>query len=533
MTDVSDTAPKADEEPAIGWRAEVENIERERARAYEMGGEARITRQHDREKLTARERIDELFDPGTFEEIGILADHRGAPGGPLEGKYAAADGVVCGAGEIDGRPAYAFAEDFTVLGGSTGRSGLEKRNRLKDMAGRERLPLIYLLDGAGARGQEQILGGWASGKHFFVQARLAGAVPQIAAVLGGLGGDPALEVPLCDFKIITKGRGMLATGGPPLVKAALGLDIDKEELGGYKVAAQISGIVDNIATDDHDAIAQIRRYLSYMPQSCWETPPVVDTGDDPFRVDDELIDVVPRNRQHPYDMNRIIEGVVDRGTFFEIQPKFGRALITGFSRIDGHVVGILANQPKIRAGAFSGAEADKATHFISVCNSYNIPMVFLTDVPGFMVGPAAEREAILRRGMRVAWVMAHNRVPIVSVVIRKAYGMGAVAMAGPDSGQVATMVWPSAEFGALPLEGGVSAAYKNSIDGAEDPEAERARVRGEHLDASGPLPDARVFNFDELIDPRETRPRIVRALRRSRARTAQQVGPWTHSGIFP
>jgi acetyl-CoA carboxylase carboxyltransferase component len=531
MTDTSGTA--AEEDAAIGWHAEVEKLEHERARAYAMGGEARIQRQHDRGKLTARERIDELFDPGTFEEIGILADHRGAPGSPLEGVYAAADGVVCGAGEIDGRPAYAFAEDFTVLGGSTGRTGIEKRNRLKEMAGRERLPLIYLLDGAGARGQEQILGGWASGQHFLVQSRMAGQVPQIAAVLGGLGGDPALEVPLCDFKLITKGRGMLATGGPPLVKAALGIDIDKEELGGYKVAAQISGVVDNIAIDDHDAIAQIRRYLSYMPQSCWETPPVRDTGDDPFRVDESLIDVVPRHRQQPYDMNKIIDAVVDRDSFFEIQPKFGRALIVGFSRIEGHVVGIVANQPKIRAGAFSGAEADKATHFISVCNSYNIPMTFLTDVPGFMVGPAAEREAILRRGLRVAWVLAHNRVPIVSVVIRKAYGMGAVAMAGPESGQTATLVWPSAEFGALPLEGGVNAAYKSSIDGAVDPEAERALHQGDHLESAGPLTDARVFNFDELIDPRETRPRIVRALRRTRARTAQAVGPWTHTGIFP
>jgi acetyl-CoA carboxylase carboxyltransferase component len=511
---------------------EVEEIRRLRAEAYGMGGEERVVRQHDRGKLTARERIELLFDPGTFEEIGTLADHRSVREN-MRDFYAAADGVVTGAGLIDGRPAYAFAEDFTVLGGSTGKTGLAKRNRLKELAGRERLPLIYLLDGAGARGQESVLAGWASGAHFLVQSRLGGVVPQIGAVMGGLGGDPALEVPLCDFKLITKETGMLATGGPPLVKAALGLDITKEELGGYKVSAHTSGVIDNVAVDDQDAIAQIRKYLSYMPQSCYETPPFVPTDDDPLREDEDLLSIVPRSRTQPYDMRRVIDAVIDHDTFFEIQPKYGRALIVGFARIEGHVVGIQANQPMIRAGAISGPEADKACHFISVCNAYNIPIIFLTDVPGFMVGPNTEREGILRRGLRVAWVMAHNRVPTVSVICRKSYGMGAVAMNGPDGGQTATLCWPSAEFGALPLEGGVAAAYKRSIEEADDPEALRAEIQGDHKALSGPAKAAKVFNFDELIDPRETRPRIVRALRRARVRQEQNVGPWQHFGIFP
>ena len=451
----------------------------------------------------------------------------------MQGFYAAADGVIAGAGEIDGRPAYAFAEDFTVLGGTTGQTGLAKRNRLKELAGRERLPLIYLLDGAGARGQEAILGGWASGAHFLVQSRLAGVVPQVAAILGGLGGDPALEVPLCDFKIITRHNGMLAAGGPPLVKAALGLDISKEALGGYQIHAEISGVVDNVAEDDDDAIRQIRKYLSYMPQNCWELPPVVSSDDDPWREDDDLVDIVPRHRSHPYDMRRIIEAIIDRDTFFEIQPAFGPALIVGLSRIDGHVVGIQANQPSVRAGAISGPEADKAYHFISVCNSYNIPIVFLTDVPGFMVGPASEKDALLRRGLRVAWVMAHNRVPTVSVIIRKAYGMGAVAMNGPGGGQTATLCWPSAEFGALPVEGGVTAAFKRSIESSDDPDTALAETHAEYRSMGGPTQAARVFNFDELIDPRSTRPRIVRALRRARARQRQATGPWQHFGIFP
>jgi acetyl-CoA carboxylase carboxyltransferase component len=524
---------QGDDDGQEGWGAEVEEIERLRDRARLMGGEERIDRQHARGKLTARERMEQLFDPGTFEEIGILADHSSVRPN-LKDYYAAADGVITGAGDINGRPAYAFAEDFTVLGGTTGRTGGAKRNRLKDMAGRERVPLIYLLDGAGARGQEAIFGGWASGKHFLVQARMAGQVPQVAAVMGGLGGDPALEVPLCDFKLITRHTGMLATGGPPLVKAALGMDISKEDLGGWRISARDSGVIDNVAEDDPDALRQIRTYLSYMPQNCWELPPVAESTDDPFRRDEELLHIVPRNRHRPYDMRRVIDAIIDRDDpFFEIQPLFGPALLVGLARIDGHVVGIQANQPKVRAGAIAGAEADKACHFISLCNAYNIPIVYLTDVPGFMVGPATEREALLRRGLRVAWVLAHNRVPSVSVVIRKSYGMGAVAMNGPDGGQVATLCWPSAEFGALPVEGGVSAAFKRQIEESENPEETLAAAHDEYRSMNSPARAARVFNFDELIDPRETRPRIVRALRRARLRQGQTTGPWSHFGIFP
>jgi acetyl-CoA carboxylase carboxyltransferase component len=270
-----------------------------------------------------------------------------------------------------------------------------------------------------------------------------------------------------------------------------------------------------------------------MPQNCWDLPPVVETDDDPWRADEELLHVVPRHRNRPYDMRRVIDAVVDRNSFFEIQPLYGPALLVGFARIDGHVVGLQANQPKVRAGAIAGPEADKACHFISVCNSYNIPMVFLTDVPGFMVGPATEREALLRRGLRVAWVLAHSRVPTVSVIIRKAYGMGAVAMNGPDGGQVATLCWPSAEFGALPVEGGVSAAFKRDLASSDDPEAMLAATHDEYRAMNSPVQAARIFNFDELIDPRQTRPRIVRALRRARRRQEQTTGPWQHFGIFP
>ncbi|WP_134322043.1 acyl-CoA carboxylase subunit beta [Cumulibacter soli] len=517
---------------AEGWRPEVERINSLRQRALEMGGQERIDRQHARGKLTARERMDLLFDRGTMEEIGILADHAGTRR-HLKDFHAPADGVVTASGLIDGRPAFAFSEDFTVLGGSTGSVGIQKRNRLKELAGRERLPIVYLLDGAGARGQEAILAGWPDSSHFLVQSRLAGIVPQVGAVLGGLGGDPALEVPLCDFKIMSKGEGALFTGGPPLVKAALGLDIDKIDLGGYKIAVETAGVVDNAAEDDADAIAQIRRYLSYMPLNCDELPPVVAPTDDPWRADDELLDIVPRNRRAPYDMQQIVDRIVDHDSVFQIQPTFGKSLITCLARMDGHVVGIVANQPKVRAGAMTGDEADKAVHFISLCNSFNIPMVFLVDVPGLMVGPETERQAILKRGLRVAWVTAHARVPNVTVLIRKAYGMGAAAMNGPGGGQSATLCWPSAEFGSLPVAGGVDAAFKSQIAGGKDASAVRAEFESSISSDAGPFPAAGVFNFDELIDPRETRARVVRAFRRARRSQERNTGPWQHYGLFP
>jgi acetyl-CoA carboxylase carboxyltransferase component len=450
----------------------------------------------------------------------------------MQGVYAPADGVVCGAGEIDGRAVYLFSEDFTVLGGSVGQVGFEKRMRMRELALRDRVPLLFLLDGAGARGQEYTMGEWPTGQHFALQSQTSGIVPQVSAVLGGLGGDPALEVPLTDFKVMTRHEGMVAAGGPPLVESATGLQVSKQELGGYKVHTEISGVVDNVAASDEEALEQVRAYLSYMPPSCFELPPEVAPQEDPFRRDDALADLIPAESTRPYDVLRVIDGIVDAGSFFQIQPRYGRALVTGLARIDGQVVGIQANQPKWRAGAFGAQEADKGCHFVQVCNAFNVPMVFLTDVPGFMVGPKAEQEATLRRGLRLAWAMSYMRVPTVSVIMRKAYGMGSVAMLSAGAGQSLTLAWPSAEFGALPLDGGVKAAFRRSLD--EDAAAETVDEARERMRAFGnPIDAARAFNFDDLIDPRDTRARIVRAFRRARPAQAQQLGPWQHQGVFP
>lgn len=516
----------------MSWQSEVDEINRRREQAYAMGGDERVQKQRAQGKLSVRERIDLLYDPGTFDEYGVLADHQSLRP-DLQGRYAAADGVVTGVGQVEGRDVFVFAEDFTVLGGTVGRTGAMKRRRMRELAEREKLPIVYLVDGAGARGQESVRGGWAGGEHFLHMARMSGIVPQVAGVLGPVGGDPALEVPLCDFKVMVRGTAMVAAGGPPLVESALGMKITKEELGGAGVHSRESGVVDNAVDSDEEAISLIRRYLSIMPANCWELPPRRPTNDPVDRRDDSLLSIVPKQRLRPYDMNQLIRSLVDDGEFLPIQSDFGRALIVGFAHIDGDVVGIQANQPLVNGGAFSGPEADKAYHFLSVCDAFNIPVIFLSDVPGFMVGPKSERSATLRRGLRVAYVMAHMRVPTVSVVVRKAYGMGAVAMNGPGAGQSVTLCWPSAEFGALPVEGGLNAAFHNAIEASDDPDAYRKELEERYRNFGSPFEAAKVFNFDDLIDPRDTRPRIAQALRRSRRRREIEAGPSTRHGIMP
>jgi len=495
----------------MDMKSMLEELCRHRAEALEMGGTERIKRQHERGKLTARERINLLMDPGTFQEYGLLASHQGQRPGE---KVTPADAVVTGFGRIDGRRAGIIAEDFTVLGGSVGNVNLQKRVRMVEIATQERVPLVWLVDGAGARAQQMAVGaeGIPIVSQFVKIAKMSGIVPQVGVVLGGCAGESSLEVSLLEFIIMVKGTGMLAAGGPPVVLTSTSQQVSKEELGGVKVHCAISGVADNPADDDEDALLMTKRYLSYLPSNAWEYPPYIKPEDDPERKDEELIEILPDNLRRPYNMKRIINCIVDRGSFFEMKPLFATMMITGLARMNGHTVGIIANQPMVSAGAITAKAAQKERHFIDLCSAYHIPLLFLVDCPGVMTGPDSEKEGALRFGLSVAYALSWADVPKITLVIHKSFGFGGAAMCGYDAKQTLTLAWPTADFASLPMDAGIQAAHAAELAASDNPAALRKQLEETYKKYSGPYPAAAIYNVDEIIDPRETRPRIIRAL---------------------
>lgn len=513
----------------------VDDLMARRAAGMAMGGPERIARQRAAGKLTVRERIDLLVDAGTFREYGLLATHS-AHRPEMEGKVTPADGVVCGFGLVDGRRVGVVAEDFTVRGGSVGTTHIAKKLRMVEIATRERVPLVWLLEGAGARAEEFIAEGMPPIIHHLKIARLSGLAPQVGVVMGPSAGDSSLVAAALEFIIMVKGTGMMAAGGPPIVLSALKTAIDKETLGGSDVHCRISGVADNVAQDDADAIAQCKRYLSYLPTNAWQYPPDVTPTDDPKRMDADLLTILPENLRRPYDMKRIINAVVDRDSFFEIKPDFAKMLITGFARLNGHPVGVIANQPKVMAGAVTAKAAHKARHFIDLCSAYHVPIVSLADVPGVMTGPDAEREGTLRQGLAACNSLAWADVPLFTVVVHKMFGFGGGVMGGHGVGQTLTLAWPTADFGSLPVESGVFAAYPRELAAAKEAgtyEEVKAELERQFLDYCGPYPAAGNFNVDDVIDPRETRPRLIEALELALNRRTEAPRPVMRHGVLP
>lgn len=511
----------------------IEELARRRAETHRLGGERRIERQRQQGKLTARERVDLLVEPGTFEEVGQLATHAHTSVPKSADKLTPADGVVTGFGRVDGRYVGVISEDFTVLGGSVGNNNLIKKNRMVELVGRDKVPLVWLFDGAGARTDESIGEGLAPMHHFMAIAKLSGIVPQACAVMGPVAGDSALIAAMIEFIVMVEGTGMLAAGGPPLVLSATGENVDKEELGGARVHCEISGVADNPAADDADAIAQIKRFLSYLPQNSYRYPDRVETGDDPRRMDQRLRDIIPENLRQPYDMYDVIDMVFDIGSFFEVKPDFARMMITGFARLDGHVVGILANQPMVHAGAITAAAGAKHRHFMDLCNAFHVPVVALMDTPGVMTGPKSEREGALRVGMTIAHSFAFARVPLLTVALHKGIGYGACAMGGYGAGQSTVLAWPTADFNAIPLESGIQAAYRADLEAADDPAALQAELEAAFSVLCGAFPAAEQMKIDDVIDPRETRPRLIAALNRALSRRDEPAGPAMRHGFLP
>ena len=493
-----------------GWDGALADLERRRAVSRAMGGEERLAKHDAGGRLNARARVDHLLDPGSFLELGTLVGGAEAP----------ADAIVMGSGRIEGRPVMVAAEDFTVKAGTISSSANAKRYRVAEIAVADRVPCIMMLEGAGFRADGQSHG--RSPVDMIAQARCSGRVPLVTAVLGPSAGHGALVAPISDFSVMSR-QGSIFTAGPPVVFESLGEQITKEDLGGPGVAMS-SGLIHNLADDDAAALDVLRAYLGYFPSSAWDYPAGSVGGDVGYRAVPEILEIVPRSGRMAYDMHRVIDVVFDEGSAFEVQPAFGPSVLTVLARLGGQPVAVIGNQPSVLAGSVSADGAEKAARFITVADSFHLPLVFLSDNPGVMPGSASEQQAILRAGARMYAAQSQAVSPKFTVTLRKAYGFGSMVMSmiGFD-GQSAVFAFPGATMGAM------GAAAMSRSRGSDVDEAEM--LRSMELEAS--YRSAESLGFDELIDPRQTRNVLLHSLERALHRRQAAPEPVARIGIAP
>jgi acetyl-CoA carboxylase carboxyltransferase component len=474
-----------------------------------------------------RERIDALLDPGSFVELGALAGDQTSEG-------FVPSGYVGGLGRIDGRDVAVGGEDFTVRGGSE-RDGAEKVALVCALAKEYRVPLVLLHDGAGGNIENTIRRGYSKIPNYRSWANemeLLGIVPVVAGVMGSCAGGTAGRAMLSHWSVMPRNTAELFAAGPAVVKRALGVDLTKQALGGSQVHTRQSGSVDNEGEDEADCLRQMRRFLSYLPRNVWELPPYRAPADRPDRRDEGLLEVIPRNPRKPYDMRRLVRMVVDDGDFFELTPHYGKCVITAFARLNGHAVGVVANNPMIHGGALDGAGADKQTHFMDLCDQFHVPLVFFIDIPGFLVGPQAELAGSVRRGMRTFWLTNQVTVPVLQIYVRRCFGFGG-AVSGNAARLNLRIGWPSGEWGGIPTEGGIDAAFRRAIEAAPDPAAKRAELEAGVKRLRSPFATAEALAVEDIIDPRDTRPVLVRFLETAAAVRAHSLGPKSRTGVRP
>jgi acetyl-CoA carboxylase carboxyltransferase component len=494
------------------WKPEVEGIEQRRRLARELGGADAVERQHELGRLTVRERIDALLDPESFREQGPIAGHseRDADGNLT--RFTPAN-YVLGLGRVDGRTIAVGGEDFTQRGGSPTPAGLRKSVYAEDLAVQYRVPLVRFLQGGGGsvagasgKGARVTAGAPVNAPHRFVSvARAMATAPVVSAALGAVAGLPAARLVASHFSLMTRGAQVLVAG-PAVVERAMGEKLTKEELGGARVHAR-SGVVDNVVEDEREAFAQIRRFLSYLPGNVWQPAPRTTCSDDPQRAEPALLEIVPRNRRRVYDMRKLLRWVLDEGSLFEMGPGYGRSQITALARLNGQPVGVWANDPRFYAGSMTADGARKVRRFVDLCDTFHLPVVAFVDEPGFMIGSQAEKDATIRFGTEALFAVVQSSVPWASVIVRKTYG---VAAAGHFAPNAHVLSWPSAEGGALPLEGGVAVAFRREIEAAPDPEAKRRELEERLAAGRSPFPRAESFGVNDLIDPRDTRAELCR-----------------------
>jgi propionyl-CoA carboxylase beta chain len=526
-------APDSRAAPVRTTKSASDHIDRLRdlkAQSRLGGGAEAVERQHARGKLTARERLELLLDPGSFVETDALVRHRLGTYG-LDRQRPYTDGVVTGWGTIDGRKVFVFSQDFTVFGGSLGEAFAEKVCKIMDLAASVGAPVIGINDSGGARIQEGAASLAGYGYIFDRNVRSSGVIPQISLIMGPCAGGAVYSPAITDFVFMVKGTSHMFITGPDVIKAVTGEEVTFEELGGATTHASRSGIASIIADDEADSLAQARYLLSYLPSNNLEDPPSFASRDDPDRRDESLNSVIPDSPRAPYDMKDVIRSVVDEGEFFEAFPLWAANIVIGFARLDGHSIGIVANQPKVLAGTLDFESSEKAARFIRFCDAFNIPLVTFEDVPGFLPGTAQEYGGIIRRGAKLLYAYAEATVPKVTVITRKAYGGAYVVMNSKHLRADVSFAWPTAEIAVMGSEGAVNIIFRRDIQKAEDPQAKKRELIGQYEEQfSNPYIAAERGFIDDVIEPAETRPRLIQALRMLRTKR-EQVPPRKHGNI--
>jgi len=505
----------------------LEQLEERRARARLGGGEKRIEAQHGRGKLTARERIEILLDTGSFEEFDMFVEHRNIEFGMAENKVPG-DGVVTGWGTINGRKVFLFSQDFTVFGGSLSETHAAKICKIMDMAMKVGAPVIGLNDSGGARIQEGVesLAGYA--EVFTRNVMASGVIPQISVIMGPCAGGAVYSPAMTDFIFMVKDTSYMFVTGPDVVKTVTGEQVSQEELGGAKTHTSKSSVADGSFENDVETLLQMRRLYDFLPLSNKETPPVRPSFDDPERIEPALDTLVPDNPNKPYDMHELIEKLADEGDFFEIQKDFAKNIITGFARIEGSPVGIVANQPMVLAGCLDIDASRKGARFVRFCDCFNIPIVTLVDVPGFLPGTAQEYGGLIKQGAKLLFAYTEATVPKVTVITRKAYGGAYDVMASKHIRGDINYAWPRAEIAVMGAKGAVEIIFRSEI-GDEDKIAARTKEYEDRF--ANPFIAAQRGFIDEVIMPRNTRVRVARALRMLRDKAIEN--PWKKHDNIP
>lgn len=491
----------------MSWQSEVDEIKRRVELAKEMGGNANVERQHANGKLTVRERIDRLVDPDSFHEIGALAGKAVYKDGQLAAFTPS--NYVMGTARIDARLVVVGGDDFTVRGAAADARVGDKAGYAERLARELRLPIIRLVDGTGGGGSVKTLEMMQrtyvpANPTWDVVVALLSEVPVIGACMGSVAGLGAVRVVNSHFSVMVKGTSQLFVAGPPVVERGVGQRVSKEELGGSHIHARGSGVVDNEVESEDEAFAAIRRFLSYLPSNVWQIPPRANPTDDVSRREEELLSIIPRDRRVAYDARKMLALVLDRNSFFEIGRFYGRPLIAGLARLDGYAVGVMAGDPQQGGGGLDAAGSEKMTRFVDLCDTFHLPVVNFVDQPGFLIGTAAERAGTARYGARAMAAVYQATVPWVSIIVRRVFGVAGAAH-GNAQGLNLRYAWPSGDWGSLPIEGGVMAAYRREIEASPDPQARLREIEAMLNELRSPFRTAEAFGVEELIDPRDTR----------------------------